>query len=242
MRRAPTGRWPGDGVWIPCRLVQSPAKSSSFRQRVEEWAVWAARVLWLVVAVGRRRRFRRGARRAQPRRAAHRHDDAVDRVGDRGDHARDPVGARAHDRADDRADRCGRRVASRCSTPGPRRRRSSRSRPRSAARARDRQRRVRQSMVQASAYGDEQRFVLRPPAAFYAPTVASWVVLVRRAPSIGPLALAARNWIVGAPVSGRSDRARCVPAPPLPSARRADGWCSCRPASCCTTTSCSPRR
>ncbi len=53
-----------------------------------------------------------------------------------------------------------------------------------------------QAMVQASAYGDEQRFLLRPPAAFYLPTAVSWAVLCA-ALTAGPLLLAARQWIVG---------------------------------------------
>jgi hypothetical protein len=55
-------------------------------------------------------------------------------------------------------------------------------------------------MVQASAYGDEQRFLLRPPAAFYVPTVVSWAAWCA-AVVVGPLALAARNWIVGVTVT-----------------------------------------
>lgn len=54
-----------------------------------------------------------------------------------------------------------------------------------------------QVMVQASAYGDEQRFLLKPPAAFYVPTVVSWTVLCTCV-LVGPLALAARGWVVGA--------------------------------------------
>ncbi len=57
-----------------------------------------------------------------------------------------------------------------------------------------------QVMVQASAYGDEQRFLLRPPAAFYVPTVVSWVVFCAAALT-GPLLTAARNWFVGVPVT-----------------------------------------
>ena len=57
-----------------------------------------------------------------------------------------------------------------------------------------------QVMVQASAYGDEERFLLRPPAAFYVPTVVSWIVLCA-AVLTGPLLTAARNWIVGAPLT-----------------------------------------
>lgn len=53
-----------------------------------------------------------------------------------------------------------------------------------------------QIMVQASAYGDEQRFLLRPPAAFYLPTILSWAVWCA-AVIAGPLALAAQGWVVG---------------------------------------------
>jgi hypothetical protein len=55
-------------------------------------------------------------------------------------------------------------------------------------------------MVQASAYGDERRFLLRAPAAFYAPTLVSWALLCA-ATLVGPLTLAARNWWVGVPVT-----------------------------------------
>ena len=55
-------------------------------------------------------------------------------------------------------------------------------------------------MVQASAYGDEQRFLLRPPAAFYVPTAVSWTAWCATA-VVGPLTLAARNWIVGSVVT-----------------------------------------
>ena len=50
--------------------------------------------------------------------------------------------------------------------------------------------------VQASAYGDEQRFLLRPPAAFMPPIVIAglvWVAMVLAA----PLLLAAGQWIIG---------------------------------------------
>ncbi len=56
-----------------------------------------------------------------------------------------------------------------------------------------------QAMVQASAYGDEQRFLLRPPAAFYLPTAVSWAVLCA-ALLAGPLLVAGGRWLVGAPV------------------------------------------
>lgn len=51
--------------------------------------------------------------------------------------------------------------------------------------------------VQASAYGDEQRFLLRPPAAFLPPIVIAglvWVAAVLAA----PLLLATAHWIIGA--------------------------------------------
>lgn len=50
-----------------------------------------------------------------------------------------------------------------------------------------------QAFAQASAYGHEQRFVLRPPAWVVLPAVVSWVVLC--ATAIGaPLAWGARSW------------------------------------------------
>jgi len=54
--------------------------------------------------------------------------------------------------------------------------------------------------AQASAYGDERRFPLRPPVAFLVPTVVSWMVLCTCA-IVGPLALAARAWFVGVPLT-----------------------------------------
>lgn len=57
-----------------------------------------------------------------------------------------------------------------------------------------------QVMVQASAYGDEQRFLLRPPAAFWVPTVLSWAVWCA-AVLVGPLALAATSWVAGVPLT-----------------------------------------
>ncbi len=53
-----------------------------------------------------------------------------------------------------------------------------------------------QQCVQASAYGDERRFLLRPPAAFLPPIAvagAAWVVAVLAA----PLLLASGRWILG---------------------------------------------
>jgi len=51
-------------------------------------------------------------------------------------------------------------------------------------------------MVQASAYGDEERFPLRAPAAAGVAAVVSWVVW---SPALiaGPLLLAARQWVAG---------------------------------------------
>lgn len=54
--------------------------------------------------------------------------------------------------------------------------------------------------VQASAYGDEQRFLLRPPATFLLPVAvagAVWAVATLTA----PLLLAAGRWIIGVPVA-----------------------------------------
>jgi hypothetical protein len=53
-----------------------------------------------------------------------------------------------------------------------------------------------QHCVQASAYGDEQRFLLRPPAAFLPPIVVAglaWVAAVLAA----PLLLATERWVAG---------------------------------------------
>lgn len=57
-----------------------------------------------------------------------------------------------------------------------------------------------QAFVQASAYGDERRFVLRPPVSLMIPAVVSWFV-VCAALIIGPLALAARAWLLGVPLA-----------------------------------------
>jgi hypothetical protein len=57
-----------------------------------------------------------------------------------------------------------------------------------------------QWMVQSSAYGDERRFPMRPPTAFVLPTLVSWAVMVTGVIA-GPLALAARNWWLGIPMS-----------------------------------------
>ncbi len=57
-----------------------------------------------------------------------------------------------------------------------------------------------EAFVQASAYGDEHRLVLRPPLGFLIPAVASWSVLCALTLS-GPLVLAARNWLLGVPLT-----------------------------------------
>ncbi len=53
-----------------------------------------------------------------------------------------------------------------------------------------------QSCAQASAYGDEQRFLLRPPASFLPPVALAgltWTGAIVAA----PLLLASRNWVLG---------------------------------------------
>lgn len=55
-------------------------------------------------------------------------------------------------------------------------------------------------MVQASAYGDEDRLPLRSPVPAGTAAVISWV-LWAGAVMVGPLALAAANWFVGVPVT-----------------------------------------
>lgn len=63
-----------------------------------------------------------------------------------------------------------------------------------------------QQCVQASAYGDERRFLLRPPAAFLLPVGIAgliWVAAVLAA----PLLLGSKQWLVGglsAVVAGRA--------------------------------------
>ena len=57
-----------------------------------------------------------------------------------------------------------------------------------------------QAFAQASAYGDETRFPLRPPVAFLLPATMSWLVLCAAAIT-GPLALAANNVLVGVPLT-----------------------------------------
>ncbi len=56
-----------------------------------------------------------------------------------------------------------------------------------------------QVYVQASAYGDERRFGLRPPLGYLAPTVVSWAVWIA-AVIVAPLAWAERAWVV-APIA-----------------------------------------
>ena len=56
------------------------------------------------------------------------------------------------------------------------------------------------SFVQASAYGDEERFPLRPPAAVGVAAVVTWLVWAA-AIVAGPLLLAAHSWIAGAVVT-----------------------------------------
>lgn len=57
-----------------------------------------------------------------------------------------------------------------------------------------------QWMVQASAYGDEDRLPLRSPVPAGTAAVISWIVWAA-AMMIGPLTLAAANWFVGVPVT-----------------------------------------
>ena len=54
-----------------------------------------------------------------------------------------------------------------------------------------------QAYVQASAYGDERRFGLRPPLGYLVPTIVSWVVWAV-ALVTAPLAWAARSWVLAA--------------------------------------------
>jgi hypothetical protein len=54
-----------------------------------------------------------------------------------------------------------------------------------------------QVYIQASAYGDERRFGLRPPLGYLVPTLVSWAVWVG-AVITAPLAWAARSWVVAA--------------------------------------------
>ncbi|MFK7916482.1 MAG: hypothetical protein AB8G14_00275 [Ilumatobacter sp.] len=55
-------------------------------------------------------------------------------------------------------------------------------------------------MVQASAYGDEHRLVLRSPVPAGTAAVISWIIWAT-ALLVGPLALAAGNWAVGVPLT-----------------------------------------
>ena len=52
------------------------------------------------------------------------------------------------------------------------------------------------AFVQASAYGDEERFPLRPPLAYLMASVATWLVW-SAAVIAGPLLLADRRWVLG---------------------------------------------
>ena len=57
-----------------------------------------------------------------------------------------------------------------------------------------------QLFAQGSAYGDEERFVLRPPVPYLVPVVVSWCVWCA-AVFAGPLLLAARSWVLGAAIT-----------------------------------------
>jgi hypothetical protein len=54
-----------------------------------------------------------------------------------------------------------------------------------------------QVYIQASAYGDERRFGLRPPLGYLVPTVVSWAIWLA-AVLTAPLAWAARAWVLAA--------------------------------------------
>ena len=173
--------------------------------------------------------------------AGDRHGRGVGRLGRR------RAGAGRHRRAGaDRA--CGRS----CRRVGGDRRHRGRGAPASDGarprRAGHRRRRLRAAAaetgrvyVQASAYGDEHRFGLRPPLGYLAATVVSWVVW-RGAPSSAPLRWAAR--VVArpslAPAGRRRRRAGSSRGAGTSSAGA--GWCPCRPGSWSTTRSCSPTR
>ncbi len=94
--------------------------------------------------------------------------------------------------------------------------------------------------VQASAYGDEQRFGLRPPLGYLAASVVSWSVMAT-ATVVAPLALAA-------PGGGSAAPPCWLPGPARGSCRGAGtsspagGSCWCRRARWCTIRSCSPTR
>jgi len=57
-----------------------------------------------------------------------------------------------------------------------------------------------EAFAQASAYGDERRFVLRPPVALLVPLVVSWTALCACV-LVGPVSLAAGDLLVGVPVT-----------------------------------------
>lgn len=59
------------------------------------------------------------------------------------------------------------------------------------------------AFVQASAYGDEKRFLLRPPVALIAPVVLATTILIATTLS-APLLLAARNLAIGLPCAATS--------------------------------------
>lgn len=59
---------------------------------------------------------------------------------------------------------------------------------------------VGETFAQASAYGDERRFPLRPPAAMLLPVVVTWCVWAA-AVLTGPLLLGARQWFAGTAVT-----------------------------------------
>ncbi len=94
--------------------------------------------------------------------------------------------------------------------------------------------------VQSSAYGDELRFPLRPPAAAGVAAVAVWVLW---APTVvaGPLLLASRQWIAGVVVTLLAIAGSVLLAPRWHRLSRR-GSCSSLPVSSSTTPSSSPRR
>ena len=94
--------------------------------------------------------------------------------------------------------------------------------------------------VQASAYGDEDRHLLRPPLGLLAAAVITWAVWAG-AVLAGPLLLADRRWIIGTmAVRWRSAVARGDGVAGI--GCRVGGSCSCPPASSSTTSSYSARR
>ena len=68
------------------------------------------------------------------------------------------------------------------------------------------------SFVQASAYGDEERFPLRPPAAVGVAAVITWVIWAA-AIVAGPLLLAAHSWVAGGVVTVLAIAASVILAP-----------------------------